>query len=186
MATAVEQMMPSGYLVVADPTVSDQNMANILRTQNAYLSFYVIRNMLRADDLNGLHCRLSANVFTHEVIVESGVRDVAVTIENACTRLKPFAEEEMEALLQTLDISDSKLCNNYQRVARLLMTENISFGRVVVLFFFTYVLCKRLHRDGRPRLIESVVDWLTEFLSDTISPWLVNHHHGQWVSTVEF
>lgn len=182
MATAVEQMMPSGYLVITDPSVSDQNLPPKLKTQNHYLSFFVIKNMLKADNLNGIHCRLSTSLFTHEVIVESGVKDAEVTIENACTRLKPIAQEEMETLLHTLDISDANLCNNYQRVARLLMTENIGFGRIVMLFFFTYVLCKRLHKECRPRQIESVVDWLAEFLSDTVSPWLVNHHHGQWVS----
>ena len=182
MATAVEQMMPGGYLVITDPKVTDQNLARKLKIQNHYLSFHVIKNMLKADDLNGINCRLGNGLFTHEVIVESGVKDSEVTIENACIRLKPVAEEEMVTLLLTLDVSDTNLCNNYRRVARLLMTENIGFGKIVMLFFFTYVLCKRLHIECRLRLIESVVDWLAEFLSDTISPWLVDHHNGQWVS----
>ena len=182
MAAFVEQILPSGYFLVADPTATDQNRIRKLKLQNAYLAFFFIRDMLKSDGVQELHCRLNTTLFTHEVVVESGVRDVLATIEKACTHLKPIAEEEMESLLDTFDMTDTHLCSNYQRVSKLLMTEKINFGRIVSLFFFTYVLCKRLHNDCRSRVMESVVEWLTEFLCDTVNPWLLDHHQGKWVS----
>ena len=182
MAAAVEQVMPSSCFLVADPSLSDLDLARNLKIQNTYLAYYVLRNMLKSDNVQGIYCPRYTNLFTHEVVVESGVREVEATIERACINLKPIAKEEMESLLDTFDIRDTHLCNNYQRVARLLMTEKINFGRIVMLFFFTYVLCKRLHNDCRSRVMESVVEWLAEFLCDTVNPWLLDHHQGKWVS----
>ena len=178
--------MPSGNLLslgtIMAPTFGDQKLIREIEVQNAYLSFNVVKTVLQSDRIGGLHCLFNTSLFTHEVIVESGVREVKVAIENACFSLKPIAQEEMESLLHTFDMTDTNLCNSYERVARLLMTERISFGRIVSLFFFTYTLCKRLHEDSRPRLIESVVNWLTVFLNETVSPWLVGQHQGKWVS----
>ena len=177
----VEQMVPQGLLVWTPPTVNDPALCERLRVQNTYISTTVIRNLLNADGLNGIRWRHNPALFTHEAIVESGVRDVCTALENGCYRLRTVDAEEMDALIGNLDLSDANLYETYQTVARML-TDNITFGRIYTLFLFTYLLCKRLHQENRQSLIESVVEWQVEFLNDNVNPWLERNHGGQWVS----
>ena len=143
-----------------------------LAIQNKYLAHHITKYLLRSDDHDP---PLSLN---HDVIDESGFKDAVVTLEKSCLVLKGSKEEEMERLV------DTQLRTNYQKVLECLMVEDIQFGRIVSLFFFTYVLCKHLYQEGRQREVESVVDRLTAFLNDTISPWLIENHGGNWVSAV--
>lgn len=183
MAAAVE--VQSVFLMSNhSPALSGERLLiSRLETQNAYLAFTVVRGMLKADNLNGFH-RQPDSRFTHEVINEPGFKEAVITLEKSCHYLKETKAAEMERLVATLDITDSQLCTNYQRVADHLMAEDVRFGRIGSLFFFTYILCKRLHLEGRQREIESVVDWLTLFLTDKITPWLMKNYSGKWVSVV--
>ena len=154
-----------------------------LKMQNRYLAITNTKNMLRAANLNGLQ-RHPDSRFTHEVINEAGFKEAVATLEKSCIMLKDAKEDEFGTLVATLDITDSQLYANYQRVSQHLMADEIRFGRIASLFFFTYVLSKRLHKEGRQREIKSVMDWLTAFLDDTIAPWLIQNHGGNWVRTV--
>lgn len=184
MATAVE--VPSGYLLMSDPSPPlrerDRQATDRLRIQNSYLSYHITVTMLKADNLNGLHRH--GQRFTHEVINEPGFKEAVATLEKACQRLKENRETEMESLVSTMDITDSQLCINYQAVARHLMQEDVRFGRICSFFYFTFVLCKRLHLRGRQREIESVIDWQARYLNEVVSPWLIQNHGGLWVSTI--
>lgn len=163
-------------------TPSDRSLMGRLSTQNAYLATTIIREMLKAENMNGLHHRTHDSRFTHEVINEPGFKEAVNTILKCCRYLKEKQEADTEKLVATLDITDTQLCANYRCVAEHLMAEEVRFGRIGSLFFFTYVLCKRLHARGRQREIESVMDWLTIFLDEKIAPWLIQHHGGKWVS----
>ena len=183
MATAVE--VPN-VLLMSDPSPScDQpSLQSRVKIQNAYLACTIIRDMLKSENMNGLHRLHDSRRFTHEVINEPGFKEAVATLDKCCRYLKEKKESEMEVLVSTLDITDTQLCTNYQKIADHLMADDIKFGRVGSLFFFTFVLCKRLHIEGRQREIESVVDWLARFLDDKIAPWLIQNHGGKWVSHV--
>ena len=190
MATAVDSI-PAGLclststLMTGDKNKQQNSRLNILNVQNCYLSYHVIRNLLRADNLNGLHRYRNESRFIHEIVNEKGFREGLETIEKVCKKCKEDGrEKEMDSMISTLDLSDASLCSNYQLICHHLMSDRIRFGRIGLLFFFTFILCKRLHRDGRQKHVESVIDWLAEFLNEAVSPWLIRHHNGQWVSVV--
>ncbi len=179
MANAVEVQAGCGMMgVMVSPT--DQALLRRLKKQNAYLSYAVTKKMLSAEGLNGLHRQ--ENRFTHEVINESGFKGTVDTLERSCMYLRKERMGEMERLVGTLDITDSQVCTNFQRVSEHLMQDDIRFGRIGSLFFFTFVLCKRLYTEGRQKEVDSVIDWLAGFLNERISPWLIKKHAGQWVS----
>lgn len=180
MANAVD--LGSKLLMCSgSPSLSKEEMKKILKVQNRFLSWNVIVDMLKEDNLNGLH-RQPDSSFTHEVINQPGFKDAVETVTKTVRYLRETRKDEFEGLVGTLDISDSQLYSNYRRVQEHLMTE-VKFGRIGTLFFFVYVLSKRLHKESRQREIESVIQWLNEFLDDTVAPWLVEHHNGDWVST---
>ncbi len=177
MATAVE--VPSSLMIMSDPCYEEARSK--LKLQNHYLAYHITKRLLRDANLNGLQ-RLADSRFTHEVINQPGFKETVAALEKACQSLRDTNEEEMNALVSTLDITDSQLCANYHRVSEHMMSEEIRFGRIASLFFFTYVLSKRLHGEGRQKETQSLVDWLTAFLNERIAPWLVQNHKGDWVS----
>ena len=176
MANAVE-----GYLMVSGPTPpQNRDVLYRLKIQNAYLSYNTVKTLLKENNMNGFH--RTNRLHEYEVINEPGFKEATATLEKATRYLVDNKEGEMEKLVSTLDITDSQLHTNFQHVSNHLMAEDIRFGRISSLFFFTYVLSKRLHRAGRQREIESVIDWLAMFLNDVIAPWLIKNHRGDWVS----
>jgi len=179
----VEQQLPQGFLAWTPPSVTDSELEELLRVQNRYIVTSVIRQQLGEDGVTWLggHGR-SPSLFTHEAIAERRIPDVVDTITGGCAALRRVATEEMDALIQTLDLSDTHINDSYMRVLKNMTDSGMNFGRIVSVFFFSYVLCKRLHKDGRHRLIESVVEWLMEYLNESINPWLESNHNGEWVS----
>lgn len=173
--------MPQGLLAWTPPAVQDSALKDRLKVQNAYLATHVIRKQLKEDGINWQSSRRNPAIFTHETIAECGIREVCDTFFKAIARLRLVATEEIEAMIQTLELGDSELCDSYTKVGNN-MTDGINFGRIITFFYFTSVLCKKLHLDNRQRLIESVVEWLINYLNDTVSPWLESTHNGQWVS----
>ena len=174
MAAAVE--VPAGCgMVLVSP--NDQAQLKKLKMQNAFLSYKVLKVMLSADNLHR-----QENRFTHEVINEPGFQGAVETLEKSCHCLKREKLDEMDNLVGTLDISDAHLYTSFLSVSKHLMQDDIRFGRIGSLFFFTYVLCRRLYSEGRQKEVDSVIDWLAAFLDDKIAPWLVKNHHGSWVN----
>ena len=189
MAAAVERVVPAG-LLVAPPLNSrgGKTLEEKINVQNIYLAYYVVRDMLKEDNLNGLsHSRLlGEGQWRHEYINEAGFKEALQTLKDICRHFKATKACEMESLVGTLDITDTQLYTNYLQVAQhlLVLSSEVRFGRIGSLFFFTYLLCKRLHRDSRLREVDSVIDWLAQFLNENITPWLIQKHGGKWVCTV--
>lgn len=179
MATAVE----GSYLMMSGPTPPrNRDVQYRLKVQNAHLAFNIVRNLLKDKNMNGFHRTNRHYEMIFELVNEPGFKEAVATIEKATRYLVDNKEGEMEMLVGTLDITDSQLYTNFQHVANHLLAEDVRFGRISSLFFFTYMLSKRLHLAGRQKEIESVIDWLAVFLNEAISPWLIKNHGGEWVS----
>ena len=164
--------------MMSEPTTP----GDLLKVQNHYLAFTVTNTLLRAANLHGL-LRVPDSCHIHEIINEPSFKDAVLTLQNSCLLLSETEEDEMSSLVSTLDITDSRLCSNFKQVSDRLMSDQIRFGRIASLFFFTYVLAKRLHLEGRRREVTSVVEWLAAVLDEKISSWLMEHHGGKWVSS---
>ena len=58
------------------------------------------------------------------------------------------------------------------------MVDDIKWGKIAVLLFFTSVLAKRLYEENKTPLIDSIIGWQTTFLHD-FTQWILEH--GGWV-----
>lgn len=178
---ALVEHMPQGFLAWTPPAVHNSALEERLKIQNAYIAINVVKRQLNEDGIGWQSSRHNPAMFTHEAIGECGIREVCDIICRSISRVKSVAGEEIEAMVLTLELGDTELYDSYTKVGKN-MSEGIGFGRIVTFLCFTSAMCKRLHLDNRQRLIESVVEWLIEYLNDTISPWLESNHDGQWVS----
>lgn len=160
----------------------EHEMNEVINLQNKYLSFTVIRDMLKEDNL---HYQQPDSRFTHEVINKLGLnkpelKDALNTLKETIRFWKVKQEADMDLLVGSLNTTDMQLWASYHSVAQHLMSEDcIGFGRIGSLFFFTYILSKHLHREGRE--INSAIECLASFLDDKITPWLIKNHSGRWV-----
>ena len=153
----------------------DSALARKLQIQNAYLAHTITCNLLRSDHFQTPHSKHLA----HEAISEPGFKEAVITLEEACRYMKESYEAEMVTFMSQLDISD-QICLTFQQVVNSVVDKEIKFGRIASLFFFTYLLCKRLYLEGKQGNIEEVVDCLSRFLDERMSPWLFEKHNGRW------
>ena len=171
MSVVISAVMPHNLSLRPDSALSRK-----LQIQNAYLAHTVVCNLLRSDHLQTPH----GKHFAHEVISEPGFKDSVTTLEEACCYMKESCEAEVVTFVSQLDTSDPQICQTFQQVVNSLMDKEIKFGRIASLFFFTYLLCKRLYLEGKQGNIEHVVNCLSRFLDERVSPWLVEKHNGRW------
>ena len=97
-------------------------------------------------------------------------------VYNSCAHITPYLE--IEGRVKTLDISHQQLYAEYQDSCSRLMVDDIKWGKIAVLLFFTSVLAKRLYEENKTPLIYSIVGWQTTFLHD-FTQWILEH--GGWV-----
>lgn len=155
---------------------------NLVNHQSRELSQHIVYYLLKADHivLNGHRTGNGHTVSMRNLITkDKGFQDAISTLETCCKDLKARHEREIEAQVDTLDISDNGLYREYQESCHQLMDEDVRWGRLTVLLFFTSVLAKRLYKEGKTSKIESLVGWQTSFLNDVAAQWILEH--GGWV-----
>lgn len=166
---------------VAMSVLHEPREATRVQEKSAFLAHHMVYYMLNDAGiaLNGF--RDSAHRRPHVLLSEESFKTAVDTLEKTCKYMKRKHSDEISGLVRTLDISDAYLHQNFQKAAKMLMNDDIRWGRVASLFFFTSVLAERLYREGNASKIESLIGWLTVFLNDTVVPW-VSQQRGDWVS----
>ena len=164
---------------MASPVSANTPNAAILKLQNNYLAFGVMKNLL--GDRASRFLQQEQPPRYEATSTNAGVKEASATIEKACLALRESKGDEMDALVSTLSTGDSQLWTSYHQVCDRLMAENINFGRIITLFFFTYTLSNQLLQNGSTEKMKSVVCWLEQYLNDKITPWLLEEHGGNWV-----
>ncbi len=157
----------------------------LVKVQSKEISHHIVYYLLNEDGitLNGHRTGNGHSITMRNLIAKhNGFQDAISTLETCCKSLKARHQKEIEARVDTLEISDCQLYREYQDSCRALMDDDIRWGRITVLLFFTSVLAKRLYKEGKTSKIESLVGWQTSFLDDEISQWILEH--GGWVSGV--
>ncbi len=139
---------------------------------------HLVDFMLKRDGIQ-LKCNYShAKLMRGLLEKDKGFKDAISTLETCCKILKLKHQQEIEGRVKTLDISHQKLYAEYQDSCSRLMVDNIKWGKIAVLLFFTSVLAKRLYEENKTPLIDSIVGWQTTFLQD-FTQWILEH--GSWV-----
>lgn len=176
--------MAKALLTTMSMTEPD-NCIETVRLQNAHVSYHITYYLLKESGIrlngyatsgNGHSSRLK-----NQMLQDSSFRDAIETLETSCKQMKGKYQREIGGLVKTLDISDTQLYSNFQQSAVSLMDGDIRWGRIAVLVFFTSVLAERLHTEGQGNKINSLIGWLTTFLNENTSMWILEK--GGWVST---
>ena len=155
-----------------------------IKVQNGYVSYHITYYLLKESGirLNGYATSGNGNSsrLKNQMLRDSGVRDAIETLETSCKQMKTKYYTEIGEMVKTLDISDTQLYSSFQQSAVSLMDGDVRWGRIAVLVFFTSVLAERLHKERQGHKINSLIGWLTEFLNDNTSMWILEK--GGWVS----
>ncbi len=172
-------------LQIANITMAahSNNELKQVQARTKLISHHMVYYLLKEDGIR-LNGYVSGNGHTQhsrsQLTKDKGFNDAISTLETCCKDLKAKHQREIEERVTTLDISNSMLYMEYQESCSLLMDDDIKWGRITVLLFFTSVLAKRLYRENRTAMIESLVGWQSTFLNDVTSQWILDH--GGWVS----
>ena len=175
-------LLTTTAMAVACPSAS-RTIPTRVQERAVFLSHHMVYYLLKEEGilLNGF--RNGAPNRPNRLLNDEGFATAVVTIEKGCAAMKRRHSEEITELVRTLEISDARLHQNFLKAVHALMTDDIRWGRVVALFYFTSVLAERLYREGSAARIESLVGWLGLFLNETVVPW-VSQQRGDWVSGI--
>nr|CAB97205.1 BHP1 protein [Suberites domuncula] len=175
--------MAEALLTTISMTHPDNDSELILvMQQSACLSYHLTYYLLNQGGikLNGYAGNGRTSHTRNRLTNDKKFREAISTLESSCKQMKSKYQQEIEGLVKTLDISDTQLYTNFQHAANSLMDGDIRWGRIAVLFFFTSVLAKRLHKDGHSHQISSLIGWLTTFLNDNATSWILEN--GGWAA----
>ncbi|XP_064384396.1 bcl-2-like protein 1 [Halichondria panicea] len=148
-----------------------------IKTQSSAISHHLVDFMLKEDRIQ-LKCIYSHDKLMRGLLAKNkGFKDGILTLETCCKDLKLKHQQEIEGRVKTLDISHQQLYAEYQNSCSRLMVDDIKWGKIAVLLFFTSVLAKRLYEENKTPLIDSIVGWQTTFLHN-FTQWILEH--GGW------
>ncbi len=139
-----------------------------IKTQSSAISHHLVDFMLKRDRIQ-LKCNYShAKLMRGLLEKDKGFKDAISTLETCCTDLKLKHQQEIEGRVKTLDISHQQLYAEYQDSCSRLMVDDIKWGKIAVLLFFTSVLAKRLYEENKTPLIDSIVGWHADDISSQL------------------
>lgn len=152
----------------------------VLTVQNCYLSYHLVkRNLERADVRVNGHLKQRIDVSKYPALTTDKFTRAEKTLENVNDSFMTRHKDNVMTLVLTLDTSDGQLHAEFLKAAGQVVDE-IRWGRVASLFFLTSLLCERLYKEGQGAKIDSMVEWLAQFLDDHVSYWI--QQRGGWVS----
>ncbi|XP_013882701.1 bcl-2-like protein 1 [Austrofundulus limnaeus] len=108
--------------------------------------------------------------------VKSALKDSADEFELLYTR--SFSHLSLQ-----LDVNPDTVYHSFKSVLDELFKDGVNWGRVVALFAFGGVLCVQCVERDMSELVSRIVDWMTVYLDEQLSPWIESQ--GGWDSFAE-
>lgn len=109
----------------------------------------------------------------------SGSEEVYQSFLGACTEFIALHGDELKESIDTLDMSNSKVCNTFHETI-LLIFQEINWGRIVSAVCASKTMASRAIKEGRVSLVESLEAWLQIIFKDRLQEWI--EKQGGWVS----
>lgn len=171
--------------LISSLSVADLDPGADIKLQNYCVSYHMTYYQLKEAGirLNG-YTATGAHSFSrigcNKLMRDRTFRAAIDTLEKGCSQMRALYEAEMAELVRLLDLSDTQLYSNFQQAACQVINQDVNWGRIAALLFFTSVLAERLHNEGHTRKIESLIGWVTTYLNESASTWILEN--GGWVS----
>nr|AGK88246.1 Bcl2 protein [Mytilus galloprovincialis] len=93
-------------------------------------------------------------------------------------------QTQFDDMVNQLHITEATAYPTFQRVVQELFIDgNINWGRIVALFGFGGSLSVKCVQRGMPQLVDSIVDWVSTYLCNSLEQWITDN--GGWQGFVE-
>lgn len=146
-------------------------------------------SVVRPEDAGGGPGRhLSAKATSNGLLANSrlvsppgGIEAVKAALQESADKFELLFAQSFSDLPSQIDITPDTAYRNFKTVMDEVFSESVNWGRIVGLFAFGGVMCLKCVEKGMSDLVPRIVDWMTTYLDEHISPWIQSH--GGWVSS---
>lgn len=129
-----------------------------------------------------LNHRLSKNghTWTHCPPLQDPPLKIHITMREKGDEFEDLYKIQFQDLVDQLHVTHDTCYPMFKAVVGELFQGGINWGRVVALFAFSGSLSTRCVEKGMAGLVDSIVDWVTQFIEQDLRQWI--DQHGGWVS----
>lgn len=110
----------------------------------------------------------------------SGIEAVKEALRLSVERFEDMFIRAYSDLSSQINITPYMVYHDFKAVMDTVFEYGINWGRIVGLFAFGGVICVKCVENGVNDMVSSVVDWMTIYLDENLSPWIQSH--GGWDS----
>lgn len=109
-----------------------------------------------------------------------GIEAVKSALKDSADEFELLYTQAFSDLSTQLDITPDTAYHSFKSVMDEVFKDGVNWGRIVGLFAFGGVLCVECVQKNMSELVSRIVDWMTMYLDEHISPWIESQ--GGWVS----
>ncbi|KAM9813237.1 bcl-2-like protein 1 [Neosynchiropus ocellatus] len=110
----------------------------------------------------------------------TGIEAVKEAIRVSAEKFEDMFIRAYSDLSSQINITPYMVYHDFKAVMDNVFENGINWGRIVALFAFGGVICVKCVEKGVNDMVSSVVDWMTIYLDENLSPWIQSH--GGWDS----
>lgn len=107
-----------------------------------------------------------------------GIEAVKSALKDSADEFELLYTQAFSDLSTQLDITPDTAYHSFKSVMDEVFKDGVNWGRIVGLFSFGGVLCVECVQKNMSELVSRIVDWMTMYLDEHISPWIESQ--GGW------
>ena len=111
-----------------------------------------------------------------------GSEKIFKALLGACKEFLALHDKELKTSVDTLNMSDLKVCDTFHETVLRIFSDGINYGRIVSAICVSKTMAARVMTEQRLELAESIIGWLQRIVADNLLDWILRH--GGWVSYI--
>lgn len=111
------------------------------------------------------------------------IEAVKEALQNSADKFELLFSEAFSDLSSQIDITPETAYHSFKSVMDEVFKDGVNWGRIVGLFTFGGAICVKCVERDMSDLVSRIVDWMTIYLDEHISPWIQSQ--GGWDCFVE-
>lgn len=110
------------------------------------------------------------------------------SVESAMRNLGDEFEERFrnrfDDMINQLHVTEDNAHDTFSAIVNETFADGVNWGRIVALFGFAGRFAVRCHENNLSQLIDSIVDWVTNYMENNLSAWMLSNN--SWDGFLEF
>ncbi|KAM7423223.1 hypothetical protein PAMA_010992 [Pampus argenteus] len=111
------------------------------------------------------------------------IEAVKAALQDSADKFELLFAEAFSDLSSQIDITPDTAYHSFKSVIDEVFKDGVNWGRIVGMFTFGGVICVKCVERDMSDLVSRIVDWMTIYLDEHISPWIQSQ--GGWDCFVE-